>query len=104
MDVAAASRLLIGGVKVSRFEEGGREYDILVRAQEQFRSSPDALSSLSVPSMRLGTVPLTDVVELRRAEGPSKIDRLARQRQATLLANTVPGVGSAEVSEGVMGQ
>jgi multidrug efflux pump subunit AcrB len=96
-DVAFASQILIGGVKVSRYEEAGREYDILVRAQLDNRSSADALSQLTVPSQRLGVVPLTDVVELKRAEGPSKIDRYARQRQVLFLANTAPGVGSGEV-------
>ncbi len=80
-DVAFASQLLIGGVKVSRYEEAGREYDILVRADERFRTSAEVLSQLTVPSSRLGVVPLTDVVELKRAEGPSKIDRYDRQRQ-----------------------
>ncbi|HET6281740.1 MAG TPA: efflux RND transporter permease subunit, partial [Polyangia bacterium] len=97
LDVATAGRLLIGGVKVSRYEENGREYDILVRAQESYRASPEALAQLTVPSMRLGTVPLLDVVDLKRALGPSEIDRLARQRQVTFFANTMPGVGSAEV-------
>jgi multidrug efflux pump subunit AcrB len=96
-DVATASQLLIGGVKVSRYEEAGREYDILVRADEAFRNSPDALSQLTVPSSRLGAVPLLDVVEIKHAEGPSKIDRYARQVQVTFLANTSPGVGSGEV-------
>ncbi|HVR62153.1 MAG TPA: efflux RND transporter permease subunit [Polyangia bacterium] len=96
-DVAAAGQLLIGGVKVSRYEENGREYDILVRAEQKFRSSPEVLSLLTVPSARLGTVPLLDVVDLKHAEGPSKIDRLGRQRQVTFFANTVPGVGSNEV-------
>ena len=40
LDVAQAGQLLIGGVKVSRYEEEGREYDILVRAEEQYRTSP----------------------------------------------------------------
>ena len=97
MDVAMASRLLIGGVKVSRYEEAGREYDILVRAEEAYRTSPEALSQLTVASTKLGTVPLLDVVDLKRAEGPSKIDRYARQRQVMFLANTAPGVGSGEV-------
>ena len=94
--MAFASQILIGGVKVSRYEEGGREYDILVRRRED-RSSPEALDQLTVPSTRLGVVPLTDVVELKRAEGPLKIDRYARQRQVLFLANTAPGVGSGEV-------
>jgi hydrophobic/amphiphilic exporter-1 (mainly G- bacteria), HAE1 family len=97
LDVGLASQLLIGGVKVSRYEEQGREYDILVRASEPFRSNPEVLSRLTVPSTKLGTVPLMDVVELTRAAGPSKIDRLGRQRQVTFFANTTPGVGNGEV-------
>ena len=37
------------------------------------------------------------MVDLKRAEGPSQIDRYARQRQVTFFANTAPGVGSGEV-------
>ncbi len=96
-DVALAAQLLIGGVKVSRFDDGGNQYDILVRADEAYRTSQDALGLLSVPSARLGVVPLLDVVELKRAEGPSQITRYGRQRQVTFLANTIPGVGSGEV-------
>jgi len=96
-DVALASQLLIGGLKVSRYEEGGRDYDILVRAQEDARTSPEALRQLTVASSRLGTVPLLDVVDLKREEGPSKIERFARQRRVMFLANTAPGIGSGEV-------
>jgi multidrug efflux pump subunit AcrB len=42
-------------------------------------------------------VPLLDVVDISRAEGPSQINRYGRQRQVTFLANTAPGVGSGEV-------
>jgi hydrophobe/amphiphile efflux-1 (HAE1) family protein len=97
MDVALSSQLLIGGVKVSRFEEAGRDYDILVRADEAARTSPEALGQLTVASTKLGTVPLLDVVDLKKQEGPSKIERFARQRRVMFLANTAPGVGSGEV-------
>jgi hydrophobic/amphiphilic exporter-1 (mainly G- bacteria), HAE1 family len=96
-DVALATQLLIGGVKVSRFEEAGRDYDILVRADEASRSSPEALRQLTVASSKLGTVPLLDVVDLKKEEGPSKIERFARQRRVMFLANSAPGVGSGEV-------
>jgi hydrophobic/amphiphilic exporter-1 (mainly G- bacteria), HAE1 family len=97
LDVSAAGQILVGGLKVSRYEENGREYDILLRADEQYRSSPEALSQLTVPSTKLGAVPLLDVVDLNRGSSPSKIDRLSRQRQVTFFANTKPGVGAAEV-------
>lgn len=97
MDVAQSAQLLVGGVKISRYEEQGNEYDILVRADESYRTSTEALGLLSVPSSKLGTVPLLDVVSLKRAEGPSQVNRYARQRQVTFYANTAPGVGGGEV-------
>jgi hydrophobe/amphiphile efflux-1 (HAE1) family protein len=96
-DVAAAAQILVGGLKISRYEESGREYDIFLRADESFRSSQQALAMLAVPSSRGGTVPLLDVVDLKSDESPSKIDRLARQRQVTFFANSAPGVGANEV-------
>jgi multidrug efflux pump subunit AcrB len=97
MDIAQAAQLLVGGVKVSRYEEQGNEYDILVRADENYRTNPEGLGILSIPSARPGTVPLLDVVNLRRGEGPSQVNRYARQRQVTFYANTAPGVGGGEV-------
>ena len=97
MDITQAAQLLVGGVKVSRYEEQGNEYDILVRADAGFRANAESLAQLNVPSMKLGTVPLLDVVDLKRGEGPSSVNRYGRQRQVTFYANTAPGVGSGEV-------
>jgi multidrug efflux pump subunit AcrB len=96
-DIAGALQLLVGGVKVSQYEEQGREYDIEVRADEPFRTSVEALTLLTVPSARLGTVPLLDVVDLERHEGPSQINRLNRQRQVSFSANVAPGAGAGEI-------
>jgi multidrug efflux pump subunit AcrB len=53
---------------------------------------------LAVPSHRLGYVPLAEVVQLHRATGPSRIDRLNRERQVTLFANAAPGFGDAAIA------
>jgi HAE1 family hydrophobic/amphiphilic exporter-1 len=97
-DVASALRLLVGGVDVSTFESGGEQYEIHVRADERYRNDVKGLSLLSVPSQRLGSVPLLDVVDVGRAEGPSQINRFNRRRQVTLLANVAPGVGESETT------
>jgi hydrophobic/amphiphilic exporter-1 (mainly G- bacteria), HAE1 family len=97
-DVAGALRLLVGGMNVSTFESGGEQYEIHVRADERYRSDTKALSLLSVPSQRLGSVPLLDVVDVGRADGPSQINRFNRRRQVTLLANVAPGVGESETT------
>jgi hydrophobe/amphiphile efflux-1 (HAE1) family protein len=100
-DIAATLRLLVGGMKVSTYEEKGQEYEVHVRAEASFRTNVEGLSLMTVPSSRLGAVPLVDVVDLDRSTGPSEINRLNRRRQVTLLANVAPGFSESGVAEGL---
>jgi hydrophobe/amphiphile efflux-1 (HAE1) family protein len=93
-DVALALRLLVGGIAVSSYLEQGNEYDINVRAERAVRADVDGLSLMTVPSTKLGTVPLTEVVRFERSTGPSQINHSARRRQVMLFANI--GAGSSE--------
>jgi hydrophobe/amphiphile efflux-1 (HAE1) family protein len=97
-DIANALRLLVEGDRVSNYEEHGEEYDVYVRAQRQYRADEQGLRLLTVPSQRLGFVPLSDVVQLRDGTGPSRIDRLNRQRQVTMMANAAPGFSDGAIS------
>ncbi|HEY4107279.1 MAG TPA: efflux RND transporter permease subunit, partial [Polyangiaceae bacterium] len=99
LDVANALRLLVEGVQVSTYEERGEQYEVHVRAESQYRADKNGLRLLTVPSSRLGFVPLSDVVELRNGTGPSQINRLNRQRQVAISANPAPGVGESTVSD-----
>ncbi len=96
--VAEALRLLVQGDQVSNYEEHGEEYEVHIRAQPRYRADEQGLRLLTVPSDRLGFVALADVVKLGRAAGPSRIERLNRQRQATLLANAAPGYGDERIA------
>jgi len=100
-EIAGALRLLVGGLEVSTYEEKGEQYEIHVRAEEQYRANLDGLALMTVPSSRLGQVPLLDVVELERGAGPSEINRLNRRRQVTLLANVAPGYSESAVTDGL---
>jgi hydrophobic/amphiphilic exporter-1 (mainly G- bacteria), HAE1 family len=97
-DVASALRLLIEGDQVSSYEEHGEEYEVHVRAQRQYRADQDGLRLLTVPSQRLGFVPLADVIRLGNGTGPSRVDRLNRERQVTIMANAAPGFGDGAIS------
>jgi len=97
-DIANALRLLVQGDQVSTYEEHGEQYEVHVRATAKYRADEEGLRLLTIPSQRLGFVSLADVVRLGRATGPSRIDRLNRQRQVTLLANAAPGYGDQAIA------
>ncbi|KFE69042.1 efflux RND transporter permease subunit [Hyalangium minutum] len=96
-DVAATLQLFVGGVEVSSYVENGNIYDVRLRAEPTARDSVEALSQLTVPSARAGSVPLMDVLHVEHEEGAATINRLNRQRQVLLTANTAPGTGSGTV-------
>jgi HAE1 family hydrophobic/amphiphilic exporter-1 len=102
-DVAGALRYLVGGDKVTDYNEGGEQYEVHVRAAQQFRADAEGLALLSVPSSTLGSVPIDQIVKFRRATGPATIERLNRQRQITLLANTAPGASTGTIVRQVEG-
>jgi HAE1 family hydrophobic/amphiphilic exporter-1 len=100
-DISQALNILMAGQEVTTFNEGTEQYDVLVRAQGQFRRSPESLRRMTVPSSRGGTVGLENVVRLEEGTGPATIDRLNRQRQVTVLANVPRGKSQAEAARSI---
>jgi hydrophobic/amphiphilic exporter-1 (mainly G- bacteria), HAE1 family len=90
-DAAEALRLLVGGDQVTTYNEGGEQYEVHLRAQNQDRGSEAAVGQLTVPSSRLGSVALDNIATFSRGAAPSDIRRLNRQRQVTVAANMLPG-------------
>ena len=57
-DIAQALQLLVGGAKVSNYEEHGEEYDVRLRSKQEYRDQTEALKLITIPSRRLGQVTL----------------------------------------------
>ncbi len=95
-DVSQALNTLVAGTEATTFNEGTDQYEVRVRAINNFRTDIEGLKRLIVPSSKpgIGYVSLDQLVKVKEGTGPSAVDRLNRQRQVTLLANTKPG-GSA---------
>jgi hydrophobic/amphiphilic exporter-1 (mainly G- bacteria), HAE1 family len=91
-DAAEALRLLVGGDQVTTYNEGGEQYEVHVRAVEGDRQSAEAIGQMTVPSGRLGSVPLDNIARFTPGTAPSEISRLNRQRQVTVFAGLQSGV------------
>jgi HAE1 family hydrophobic/amphiphilic exporter-1 len=114
-DIASALRLMVGGdEEVSRFrdESADENYDVQVRLIASERESTRAVSQLYVPrsttaqggqaaagdagAVASNLVRLDNVVRFETARSPSRIDRLDRQRVASLRAGVGPGYALAD--------
>lgn len=98
VDVATTLQLLVGGTDVSTYSEGGRQYEIRVRADGAFRANAATLGLIGLPT-RTGTVALADIAEIREDTSPSSINRLGRQRVVNITANAAPGFGDSQIGD-----
>lgn len=97
-DVAQSLRLLVGGDKISTYNENGEQYEVHIRAAEGFRQDAAGIKQLNVPSTRLGSVGLDSIVTLEESTGPTQIERSKRQRGVTLYAFLKPGTAQSAVT------
>jgi len=63
-----------------------------VRAAQDARDTAAAIGQLTVPSEKVGSVPLDNLARMAPGTSPSEINRLNRQRQVTIYAGLLPGV------------
>jgi len=100
-DISGALRLLVGGYEVGTYAEGGEQYDVFVRAIPTARATVENLKNLAVPSAKLGTVTLDNVVSFSEGVGPSRIDRYNRQKTVVVTANLLPGNSTQAVLDAI---
>ncbi|MBY5923361.1 efflux RND transporter permease subunit [Ferrimonas balearica] len=79
----------IGGVSAGQVIDGNARYDILVRYQQAFRDSPDAVANLLLRSPDGALVRLGDVATIAMESAPPNIRRDDVQRRVVVQANVV---------------
>ncbi|HVS20233.1 MAG TPA: efflux RND transporter permease subunit, partial [Pyrinomonadaceae bacterium] len=98
-NIATALRLMVGGDdQVSRFRDPSvnQDYDVELRLSEADRKDAATISRLYVTSSRAGLVRVDNLVDIKEELSPSRIDRLDRQRQASMRAGVAPGFALAD--------
>ncbi len=90
--IAGALESFMGTRRVTRFERGGEEYDVILQAPDEARRSPDSLSEIYIRARNDDSlVPLSSLVSLRENAAAGTYNRLDRVRSITLTASLAPG-------------
>jgi multidrug efflux pump len=91
-DIGQTLETLLGERRVTTFERGGKQYEVILRAQKSDRSSPQDLRNIYVRSQAGGAlVPLESVVGLRESATAPALNRTDRLRSITITASLAPG-------------
>ncbi len=86
-EVASAVGALMGGVQVGDYKEGGRSYEVRLRLVPEHRELPGDVERIWLRSRDGRLVDASGFISVEVGVGPSVINRLDRQRSATVYAN-----------------
>ena len=79
--------LAVGGEVIDDVYLNTRRFGVHMRFQEPFRSDPEALRNILVPTSKGSVIPLSQVAEVRQVTGPIQINREKNQRRWIVQGN-----------------
>jgi HAE1 family hydrophobic/amphiphilic exporter-1 len=95
-DIGETINAAIGGVRVGKFKDQGRRFDIRVRLLAPQRERPEDIQRLFVRTGRGDLVRLGDIVRIEQAPTLQAITRKDRERAITIFANVAKGASQAK--------
>lgn len=95
-DIARTLQIMMGGEDITNFNQGNQRYDVIVRAEEQFRNSLQNIDDLYVRTESGVMIPLSNVVKVSTTTTPPQINHFNRFRSATIQGSPAPGVSLGE--------
>jgi HAE1 family hydrophobic/amphiphilic exporter-1 len=95
-EITSAMQIFLGSQYVNDFELNNRAYRVYVQADQNFRSTPQALGQLYARTRLGDMVPLEQVVDVEEVTSPQVISHFNLFRSATINGSAAPGVSSGE--------
>ena len=92
-DIGQIVRIGFNGRKISTFQEGKDDYDIVLKLNQDARQNADSVSSLYISTPNQQLIPLKEVASVEVVQGYSSIKHVNADRVVTLSggAERVPG-------------
>jgi multidrug efflux pump len=99
IDVATVGRTLetlLGGRQITRYEQGGKQYDVIVQVADEERRTPNDISNIYVRGSAGEMVQLSNLVAVDEVVAPNSLNRFNQLRAATISAGLAPGYSTGE--------
>ncbi|QTA85573.1 efflux RND transporter permease subunit [Desulfonema magnum] len=87
---------LMGGRDVTRFKMNGEQYDVIVKTEDQLRTSPDDLNQIFVRAPSGEMVKLSNLVNISEDVTAQSLNHFSKMRSVTISANLAPGYSQGE--------
>lgn len=91
-DVANSVETVLEGTRASYYREGGREYQLILKAREGQILHPDALRSILIATPTGDTIRLNEVASIEKRMGPEEINHIDKERAVSLQIDIHEGV------------
>ncbi|VTP96693.1 efflux RND transporter permease subunit [Sphingobacterium daejeonense] len=79
-DVQAVIAMTIGGQAATKFYEKDRQFDIVLRFNEEYRDTPEKIGNILIPTSTGENIPLQEIATIGYVTGPAFIYREGNSR------------------------
>ncbi len=86
-DIMEMVELAVGGEVIDHIYLNTRRFGIHLRFQEAYRTDPEAVENVLVPTSRGNVIPLSQVAQVHQVTGPIQINREKNQRRWIIQGN-----------------
>jgi len=102
VDVDVVGRTLetmLGGRQVTRYQDSGEQYDVIVQVEKEDRTTPDDITEIFVRTRDGSMVQMANFLSVRESVSPQSLNHFNRLRAVKVEASVAPGYGLGEVLE-----
>ena len=96
LTVGRTLETLLGGRQVTRFNQNGEQYDVIVQVAAEDRRTADDLDDIYVRGRDGGMVQLSNLVRVEERTAAKELNRFNQFRAATVTGNVAPGYSLGE--------
>jgi multidrug efflux pump len=96
LTVGRTLETLLGGRKVTRFNQNSKQYDTILQVAPDDRRTPGDLNDIYVRGNNGVMIQLSNLVRVRESVAPKELNRFNQLRSATITGNIAPGSSLGE--------